>query len=114
MPRLKPRVIRFDSPTAQGEGSFVAFNRPTWQAVRSLTVTGAGGAAAQGEAIVVDLEQFLCTSLAEWNWQDDDGQPLPLPKTSAELQALAAEEITFLLGCCQSLLGTGSVAAPKN
>lgn len=50
-----------------------------------------------GEKQAAMGDQLMIDHIAEWNWVDDEGKPLPLPKTNPEvIDELMNEEIRFL------------------
>lgn len=106
MPRLKPSKVRFPSTEVQGEGSFVEFGRAKWGAVRSLPAVLAGGKAETLTAVdaIEAAEDFICNGLVAWNWQDEEGNPLPVPKDRAALAELSSDEVGFLMQCAMSLV----------
>lgn len=89
--RLFCSTFRVDSAKIQGDGSFVVFRRLTWAEMRPIwdMETGAGMA-------------LMKQSIQDWNWVDDEGQPLPNPHDHPEvLDTLAFEETNFLLLAAQ-------------
>lgn len=106
MARLKPSKVRFPSPEVQGEGSYVDFNRAKWGAVRDLPAVRTGGqaAAVNGAEAIEAAENFVCGCLAGWNWVDDDGTLMVLPRDRAALAELTSDEVTFLMTCAMSLV----------
>jgi len=44
------------------------------------------------------LEQMITEAVVEWNWTDDAGDPLPLPKNDPDvLDDMPENELSFLL-----------------
>ena len=90
--RINKLLRKIDSTEVQGEGSFVKMKAPTIGDIRE-------GALPDGEDKNASMEYavFLLGRLVkEWNWVDDDGQPLqqPNPEIIAELPY---SEIKFLM-----------------
>ncbi len=95
MPQRKS-VRRYESPDVQGDDSWIEISR--------LTV---------GEARVInehrdkdDLDAFEAVlpiyqkHIVGWNWVDDDGEPLPLPKDDPDVvDQLTDLEFEFVANC---------------
>jgi hypothetical protein len=109
MPRVTSR--RIETPELQGEGSFVLFRKLSWKASKEarrfmmigdvrartdLTVEEIDKMLAEEEKLTIEL---VSTGVLQWNWQDEDGKPLPLPKKTADLDILNADEVAFLVKC---------------
>lgn len=88
--RQNVRTIKTDD--LQGENSYVIMRRMTVGEIRSISSDRPDGAT----AIEVSAE-ILSTHVTEWNWVDDDGEPLPSPAGNVEvLNRLTDEEFQFL------------------
>lgn len=87
-------TIRVDASKVQGEGAYVDWRRLTWGERRD---TREQSTQLEGEESVEYLLGFVASHIAGWNWTDDQGQPLPLPQSAADLEKLFVEEIDFLL-----------------
>lgn len=86
MARVYKSRFRVDSAEVQGEGSWVEFQRPTW---------GMIGQVNDGKS---HPNLLLELAVVDWNWTDDNGDPLPLPKDEAGLiERLPAQEAHWLL-----------------
>lgn len=84
--RKYKRTYRVDSESVQGEGSFVEFKNLTWGEAKEFFGRPSG-----------DLDN-IAARIADWNWTDEDGQPLPLPSEKPEImQELMAWEVSFLV-----------------
>lgn len=97
MPRRK-LTCRVDSAEVQGDGSYVVLRVLPYGAI-SEAIQRFG----QGVAIENNdewIRKTISTCVIEWNWVDDDGNPLPLP---ARAEMLYGHEIKFLL---QHIAGT--------
>ena len=99
MPKRKS-VKRHDTVEVQGEGSYVVTSGVKVREIRRIREL------AEDE----DFNEFeggialLSRHIVEWNWVDDDGQPLPLPKDSPNvIDELTEEEAELLVGL---LIGT--------
>lgn len=88
MPERLTATRRIDSAQVQGDGSFVV--------LRNLTVNEALGfiGAKNGNAIEIRAG-FLASKVVEWNWVDDNGNPLPQP-TEETLRDLTIQEQRWL------------------
>jgi len=98
MPKRK-NIFRVDSGEVQGEDSYVVLRRPSWGAQKLFDQ-------ALQEQNVVEMtekiERLLCECIKEWNWVDDDGNPLPTPhEDPSVLDRLVDTEITFLIQTLQ-------------
>ena len=108
MPRRKPNVVRVETTKVQGEGSFVVFRKFTWEERRELREKMRAwlpeGTKGLPDAYIDGIEGLILSRLVEWNWADENEQPIPLPKTSDDLGALMDEEIQFLFETMQRLI----------
>ncbi len=95
MPK-RQNIRRFPSEAVQGEGSWVEVSR--------LTV----GEAREADRLRNDpgVDSFEAVSgiyqnhVRAWNWVDDDGKPLPLPKDDpGVVDKLTDQEFAFLGDC---------------
>lgn len=95
MPRQK-RTIRHDSSHVQGEGSWVELSKLTWgeiKAMRKVVEETEGNADLQFEA----GEDRIIKHVLDWNWADEDGNPLPKPQDDPSVfDDLTDEEFGFL------------------
>jgi len=85
--------IRLDTTEVQGEGSFVVLTLPTLREVQSVLAKG-------GESLEAFQESsdVLSNHIKEWDWVDDDGNPLPLPKDEPGIaNALTTQEFKLLI-----------------
>jgi len=90
------RIVKFDSPEIQGEGSWARVSQLTVKEMREIDK-------------LKDVESFDSFELAistikshvvEWNWVDDDGEPMPqVPDSPEVVEALTDYEVEFL-GIC--------------
>lgn len=86
--KLSPKV---DSKEVQGEGSWVKLKQPTLNDMQNLGTIG--------ESLEEKLEyskELLSQFVVEWNWVDDEGEPLPQP-TGEIIAELPFQEVQFLL-----------------
>ena len=100
------RVQRHASNEVQGEGS--------WAITASLNVAEMRQYRKRAEEDDFDAFEMgievLRTHVYEWNWVDDDDEPLPQPKDDPEvIDLLTDDETEFLSKCIQ-----GSEAEAKN
>lgn len=96
--RVNKSVIRVDSSEIMGEGSFVTIRRMTWGQMQEMFP----------QAETLDERAMLVQSLPnmviDWDWVDDDGNPLPKPHGNREvLDALPDIEIAFLISAVSKL-----------
>lgn len=93
MRQVKTR--RISTVSVQGEDSFVVVRPPKWGLLRKAQQQSKADDAAAGVTFASDL---IVASVVEWNWTDDDGLPLPLPKDNpAIIDELDADEVAFLV-----------------
>jgi len=99
MARRNP-VKQHETPDLQGEGSYVKMTLVKVGEVRKLR---------SREKTEEDFNSFeeglelLSAHIVEWNWVDDEGEPLPSPLNNSEvLDMLTDEEATHLV---QLLMG---------
>lgn len=87
---------RVPSDAVQGEGSWievVGLTLGETKRIAAATEANGGNSSAQVEL----TEQHIREHLVNWNWLDNNGDPLPLPKDDAAvLDRLYIEEITFI------------------
>lgn len=113
MPRVTSR--RVETPELQGEGSYVVFRKLSHGASKharrfmvigdvrnrtDLTIDEIDKLIKEEEELTIKL---LTTGIIEWNWQDENGKDLSIPKTSEELDHFTDDELRFLSNCCVGL-----------
>ena len=90
----RKNIIRISTESVQGEGSFVAFKRPTLDEITALAKATEN--ATQEEQIAY-ARALVSEYVVDWDWVDDDDNPLPLPQldpsvvgklTDTELRAI--------------------------
>lgn len=102
----RQRVKRYDSSSVQGEDSWVIVASQTVAEVRKLQKLAKGKDADAFEIGVTVMK----THVREWNWVNDDGDPLSQPKDEPEvIELLTNDEVVFLGKCI-----LGSEADAKN
>jgi len=91
MPHRKFKLReKLDSEEVQGEGSWVIVRRPNWDAVEEVMGSKDG---------LSDLElgkKIMESLVDDWNWVDDDDQPLPKPSPET-VRKLPIQEMLFLV-----------------
>lgn len=93
-----------DSERVQGEGSFVVVRGMTvgehnqnLKLVRQAQRLGADADEGQVAKLEADMAKLMGACVLDWNWVDDDEQPLPLPRDDeGVLERLTLDEIAFL------------------
>jgi len=102
MPERK-RVIRVGTEAVQGEDSWVDVRRPTvGERVASLERDNAADPRLPYERNAAEV----CGYVVDWNWVDDEGQPLPKPSDNPKVhQLLTDDEVRALL---DAVWGTAS------
>lgn len=90
MPRIK-RVYRADTSDIQGEGSYVEFKSPKVYEIRAVQSAETGK----------DYDLLLAmvrNNIVDWNWSDEDDEPLPLPGSDmGAVGDLMADEVVYLV-----------------
>lgn len=92
----RPDTVKVDASSVQGEGAYIEWRRMTWGERKDYQ--------AEAQAERLDPVQLILNQLAGWNWQDAQGNPLPLPQGEADLDKLYDEEITFLADTARKAL----------
>jgi len=103
MPK-RQNIVRLDSSEVQGEGSFVVVRAQSVREMRDLTKSDAyrklvtATDAVDSQIAMFDLAPDTLKRILEWNWVDDDDEPLPLPKDDPEIfDKLTQQEFEFLV-----------------
>ena len=95
MPQRKS-TRRFESPDIQGDDSWIEVSRLTVGEARQINQ-------AQGKTDQDSFEAVLPlyqSHIVNWNWVDDDGEPLPLPKDDpGVIDQLTDQEFAFVAEC---------------
>jgi hypothetical protein len=93
MPKRK-RIQRVDTEAVQGEGSYVVIKRMLVGEIRSMAKRATGDM----KLLAVEMSsEILATHVVEWNWVDDEDNPLPVPYQNEEVfDQLSDEEFQFL------------------
>jgi hypothetical protein len=95
MPK-RQNLRRFPSDELQGEGSYVEVSRLTVGEAREADRMRKDPDADSFEAV----SDFYQKHVHGWNWVDDDGKPLPLPRDDpAVVDALTDLEFAFIGDC---------------
>lgn len=109
MPERK-NTFRVESDEVQGEGSFVVLRKPSWreqQDKNERIAEANGGAMPRSMAELARVttewlrtnrevaEQQVAGCVVRWNWVDDEGKPMPLPKDGGMAQ-LSFDEMQWL------------------
>lgn len=106
MPERKHKLLRkVDASEVQGEGAWVLLRAPTLEDIRGGILPTSDNTEAQmdfGIKIIGRLVQ-------DWNWVDDNGDPLPKPSPEV-VAGLPYAEIQFLMEAVE----LGKLANQKN
>lgn len=106
--RQKNKQIRIDSSEVQGPESFVLVKSPSWGLLRKAQRLSADGADAATLGVEF-AEEMVRESIIDWNWTDDNDEPLPSPaKDKSVVEKLTAEEVSFLVEKITGLVGSAS------
>ena len=90
--RLNKLLKRIDSADVQGDGSYVMMKAPTIGDIRDGALPDTTDRAANMDFAV----NLLGKLVKEWNWVDDNGDPLPQPNEDL-INGLPYAEIKFLM-----------------
>lgn len=82
-------TLRADATAVQGEGAYVVLRKANWGQTQKLQQ-------AKPEENVGLIPEVLAECVTEWNWVDEAGAPLSLPK-EAGIAALSVDEVAFLV-----------------
>lgn len=121
--------VRVPSDDVQGEGSFVVVRKIGYaqkQLASRMLADACGGRLPRRpdeaeERFTASTEfltgnddftrQLLTENVLAWNWVDDDGQALPLPRAGGVIERLTDDEVTFL---ARAIQGQQPAEAEKN
>lgn len=96
MAKRRTSCIKIKTDEIQGEGSWVIVRRLSIKETRAFRdkMSEAGDEYNAFEAGVAVMKQ----NVVEWNWVDDDGNPLPNPKDDPEVIELLTDDEVAVLG----------------
>jgi len=101
----RKNTVRVDTPEVQGDDSYVVVTQPTVREIRLILAESGDNLATLNAAI-----KTLAPHIREWDWVDDDDEPLPLPKDDESvIEQLTIGELNVLFTAL-----VGSVAERKN
>lgn len=90
----RKKVKKYDSINVQGEGSFVKFSVMSLGEMRNLEDE------IEDEGNIEYSIRKIKEHFVEWNWADEEGEPLPSPTEDDDvLDDLTGEEFNFLCRC---------------
>ena len=105
--RKNKKYRRVDTADVQGEGSFVVIQSPGYDALGDLMAFAELKAGADEQVDVSKISPetigaifgLLEKVVVEWDWVDDDGNPLPQPKDDPDVikRETTQEEQNFLV-----------------
>lgn len=93
----------------QGEGSWVKIRKLSFGQVAKIQNMDEDEMSKEAETEM--LMELVKTQVVEWNWVDDDGEPMSIPSELEDFNAMTAEEFNFLLNII--LDGIGEVETKK-
>jgi len=96
-------AIRLDASEVQGDGAWVELRKLKWREMKELPKRLAHVANTEDD-YTAEMERLLIEHLVAWNWCNERGEPLPVPKTSAEFDDLTSDEIKFLSGAIENVV----------
>ena len=85
---------RVDSEKVMGDDSYVVLRSLKYGNARKIVNQAKEMGDEEAEEAMNDL---LKEVVAEWNWVDDEGDPLPLPSEGLDVNDLYPHEINFLV-----------------
>lgn len=96
-------ILTFDTEEVQGEGSFVKLRMPLWGEIKKQRkqlreMEEADKSKFEIEDVKIGMtETMLINAIVEWDWVDEEDNPLPRPKDEpAVIERLLSNEIEFL------------------
>lgn len=117
MPKRKTSIVRVDASDVQGEGAFVVVKKMQWGEIKALSKQQrkanklAKTDEEASEEMAIDMtDKLIASRVLEWNWVDDNGDPLPQPKDNPEVIDMCTDEEFEFLGTAIA----GSEAVRKN
>lgn len=103
--RVNKLYRKIDSSDVQGEGSWVLLKSPTIEDIRGGLTSGDQTSTEQIEYSFSIIGKLII----DWNWVDDEGNPLPKPDYEI-VKLLPIQEINFLV----QALDLGNLVDRKN
>jgi len=95
---MRQGTYRVETDAVQGEGSYVVLCKLPYGKAKEAFAYINGDAPGSKADEVQFTESMVVEAIVEWNWTDEHGTPIPIPKETADLNALTAEEVNFLVG----------------
>lgn len=107
MPRITSK--RIETTDLQGEGSFVVIRKMSYGDTKQSMKFLAFGDVEQREDMTPEdklkkmneeaafTESILFNGVVEWNWSDENGNALPVPRKTEDVDKLTMEEVSFLV-----------------
>ena len=86
--------MKVPTPEVQGEGSYILFRRPTYGERKTIR---AEVEPLEGDALNTYMLDFALGRLDSWNWTDEHGTELEIPKSEADIDDFRDEEIAVML-----------------
>jgi len=89
--------LRVETPEAQGDDSWIVIRKPMGvEPLEFRRLNNIDDQAPSRENSRAML-QLMVSLIEDWNWVDEDGQPLPLPESDPEIaDRLNSEELTAI------------------
>lgn len=89
-------VKRVTTEKVQGEGSYIDLRPIKWgTAKRFDKLQGENG---NQQKRTEETDKLVIESILGWNWKDDDGNPLPLPKDDESvIDDLTIDEMVLIM-----------------
>ncbi len=113
MARISSKKI--ETPDLQGEGSYITIKPIAYKVAKEAGRFLALGDVSLRTDMTADekvahttreqelTEQLIFGSIIDWNWSDEAGTPLPLPKSADDLDLLTSDEVAFLVSAIVGL-----------
>ena len=93
MPQRKS-THRYDATEVQGEGAYVVVRTTSYGQQKNFVRNSESMTDYEKQ---LAIEAMIVENVIEWNWVNDDGEPLPLPKNDPGImEELTANEVVFL------------------
>ena len=112
--RRQRKFLKIPSEQVMGEDSFVVVKRPGFGDLEGIDLGALVEAKESGKITIGVLEALvpmLKRIVVDWDWVDDEGNPLAKPKDDPDvIDALHIDEQTFIV----DNIDFGDVEDPKN
>lgn len=99
MPK-RQSVSKISSEEVMGEGSYIKVRHLTWgetKTARDAAARTEKSGEGFGDAGLSEMEKLIEAAVVDWNWVDDQGEPMPLFGEGTSINDLYTTEVNFLV-----------------